>query len=75
MKSLLYVLKNYAEEGHSEMEEFAIPSFDDVTNKWKFTWREEKNEYFSQDYFNRLMFSYACLHTMRNLEMDFLLYG
>ena len=62
MKSILYALKDYAEKGHSEMEEFAIPSYDE----WTFIWREDKLGYFSQDNFNRLIYSYVYLYNTLN---------
>ena len=42
MKSILYGVKEYAKERQSEMEKFAIPSFNEVTDEWQFIWREDK---------------------------------
>ena len=60
------MVKDYAEEGHSEMDKFAIPSFDEVTGRWKFTWREDKKGYFNQDNFNQLVISYIELEKTLN---------
>lgn len=59
MKSVLYAVKDYAEEGQFEMKQFAIPSLDPVKNEWTFTWREDKEAYFDQNNFDLLVLSYG----------------
>ena len=59
MKGLLYALKDYAEEGFSEMEKFAICEFDAIKEEWSIFWREDMLDYYDQDNFNRLVIAYT----------------
>ena len=67
IKGLLYALKDYAEEGFSEMEKFAIPYLDEVNKEWTFIWREEMNYCFDQTNFDLLIIAYASLKSMINI--------
>lgn len=61
IRSFLYVLKDYAEEGFFEKEKFAIPKFDAITNTWRFSWRSDMLNYYDPNNFHQLVSSYISL--------------